>query len=151
MSHRLASGIIAAAILPLEENGAIDWETLARYIPQVAEGKPRAIAMNMAVSEVSSLEISEQLEVIRRCKSTLGGSVPLISGLNCTNTAAAIDLGERLVDAGAEALVIFPPVPAFIGGVSVAMIADYHQAIAESINVPMVAFPTNFATYPKGA
>ena len=75
MSHNLASGIISAAVLPFDDSGAIDWKTLERYIIQVAAGDPRAIAMNMAVSEVSSLEVPEQLEVIRRCKATLGRRV----------------------------------------------------------------------------
>ena len=54
MSHNLSSGIIAAAILPFTDSGAIDWNTLDRYIVQVAAGQPRAIAMNMAVSEVKA-------------------------------------------------------------------------------------------------
>ena len=151
MTHKLASGIIAAAILPFEENGAIDWKTLDRYIAQVAAGRPRAIAMNMAVSEVSSLEVSEQLEVIRRCKATLAGSCTLLSGLSVTHTTAARDHSRRLVDAGAEGIVIFPPIPAFLGNVSVAMIEEYHRAVAESVDVPLLAFQTNFITYPKGA
>lgn len=151
MTHQLATGIIAAAVLPFEEDGAIDWTTLDSYIAQVAEGKPRAIAMNMAVSEVSSLEITEQLEVIRRCKAALAGACPLISGLYVTHTAAARDLARRLVDAGAEAIVVFPPVPAFMGVVPIAMIEDYHCAVAEAVGVPLLAFQTNFANYPKGA
>ena len=38
MTHHLASGIIAAAVLPFKEDGAIDWTTLERYIAQVAAG-----------------------------------------------------------------------------------------------------------------
>ena len=151
MAHALASGIIAAAILPFEESGAIDWTTLERYIGQVSAGNPRAIAMNMAVSEVSSLEVSEQIEVIRRCKIAIAGRTPLLSGLNVTNTAAGIELAKRLADAGADGLVIFPPVPAFLGTPTVAMVADYHRAIAEAVRLPLLAFQTAFAPYPKGA
>lgn len=150
MSH-LASGIIVAAVQPFEDNGAIDWKTTARYVAQVAEGKPRAIAMNMAVAEVSSLEADEQLEVIRRCKATLAGTCTLLSGLSVTHTKAARDLARRLVDAGAEGLVIFPPVPAFLSQPTIAMIEDYHGAVAEVVDVPLIAFQTNFAPYPKGA
>ena len=150
MSHNLSSGIISAAILPFEENGAIDWKTLEHYIIQVAAGDPRAIAMNMAVSEVSSLEIAEQLEVIKRCKATLAGGCTLLSGLNVTHTGAAVDHAKRLVDAGAEGIVIFPPVPAFLSAPSVAMIVDYHSAVAEAVKVPLLAFQTNFCGYPKG-
>lgn len=151
MSSHLASGIIVAAVQPFEQNGAIDWDTTARYIAQVAEGRPRAIAMNMAVAEVSSLEVSEQLEVVRRCKSTLAGGCTLLSGLNVTHTNAARDLSRRMVDAGAEGLVIFPPIPAFLSHVSIAMVEDFHNAVAESVDVPLIAFQTNFMAYPKGA
>jgi len=152
MSHNLASGIISAAVLPFDDSGAIDWKTLERYIIQVAAGDPRAIAMNMAVSEVSSLEVPEQLEVLRRCKATLAGGCTLLSGLNVTHTAAAVDHARRLIDAGAEGLVVFPPVPAFLSAPSVSMIVDYHAAVAVAVavGVPLLAFQTNFCSYPRG-
>jgi 4-hydroxy-tetrahydrodipicolinate synthase len=151
MSHPLASGIIAAPVLPFRDNGAIDWPTLERYIAQVAAGGPRAIAMNMAVSEVSSLELDEQLEVLRRCKAVLAGGCTLLSGLNVTHTGAARDVSRKLVEAGAEGVVVFPPMPAFMGPVTVPMIEAYHRAVAESVDVPILAFQTYFASYPKGA
>jgi 4-hydroxy-tetrahydrodipicolinate synthase len=149
--HNLASGIVAAPVLPFKEDGAIDWPTLERYIAEVAAGRPRAIAMNMAVSEVSSLELDEQLEVIKRCKAVLAGSCALVSGLSVTHTAAARTVSKKLVDAGAEGIVVFPPMPAFMGGVTVPMIESYHRAVAESVDVPILAFQTFFASYPKGA
>ncbi|MEO8136555.1 MAG: dihydrodipicolinate synthase family protein [Betaproteobacteria bacterium] len=151
MTSPLATGVIVAAVQPFAESGAIDWDTTARYVTQVAQAQPKAIAMNMAVSEVSSLEVAEQLEVIRRCKATLAGSCTLLSGLSVTHTPAAKDHSRRLVDAGAEGIVIFPPMPAFLGGVSIAMIEDYHGAVAEAVDVPLIAFQNNVAAYPKGA
>src|SRR5262245_4421467 len=152
MTDHLASGIIVAAILPFTETDAIDWPTYDRYIAQVADGRPRAIAINMAVAEVSSLTEEEQLEIIRRTKAVLGGRCTLLSGVNVTNTAAAKSLSARMVDAGAEGIVIFPPVPAFLGAPPpISMIVDYHAAIAEAVpQVPLVAFQPPFVTYPKG-
>jgi 4-hydroxy-tetrahydrodipicolinate synthase len=150
MPHPLSSGVIAAAVLPYEENGAIDWPTLDRYIRQVAAGGPKAIAMNMAVSEVSCLDVPDQLEVIRRCKASIGGRCLLLSGVNATHTAAAVKLAGQLIEAGAEGLVLFPLLPAFIGAVSVDMVVDYHRAIAEVSTVPLIAFQTVFSKYPKG-
>ncbi len=150
MNSPLSSGVIAAAILPFEENGAIDWPTLDRYIRQVAAGKPRAIAMNMAVSEVSSLDLPEQLEILRRCKASIGGAVPLLSGVFASHTRAAVEMAPRLIEAGAEGLVIFPPSPAFNGPVTVDMVVGYHEAVARAVNVPLLAFQTVFSKYPKG-
>ena len=38
MAHILSQGIISAAVLPFETNGAIDWKTLDHYIAEVAAG-----------------------------------------------------------------------------------------------------------------
>lgn len=148
--HKLASGIIAAPPLPFKEDAAIDWSTLERYIAQLAQGGPRAIVMNMAASEVHSLELDEQLEVIQRCKSVIAGSCMLLSGLNASHTAAARDLACRLVDAGAQGIVPFPPLPAFTAPIPVAMVEAYHRAVAEAVDVPILAFQTAATQYPKG-
>jgi 4-hydroxy-tetrahydrodipicolinate synthase len=150
MKHELASGVIAAPILPFKDDGAIDWKTLDSYINEVGTARPRAVAMNMALSEVSSLDVPEQLDVIRKCKASLAGTCRLLSGVSASHTAAAVDLAPRLVDAGAEGLIVFPPTPAFIGTPSIQMIVDYHAAIAESVNLPMLAFQSVFSKYPAG-
>jgi 4-hydroxy-tetrahydrodipicolinate synthase len=147
----LASGIIAAPVLPLDESGSIDWSAFDRYLESVAAGRPKAIAMNMAVSEVSSLTLAEQVDVIRRAKQVLHGKCTLVSGVNTTNAPAAVELGRRMIEAGAEALVAFPPVPAFLGPVSASMVGDFHADIAKGVDVPLIAFETNFISYPTGS
>ncbi|MBN3801929.1 dihydrodipicolinate synthase family protein [Paraburkholderia sp. Ac-20336] len=147
----LATGIIAAPVLPLDESDSIDWSTLGRYMEGIAAGRPRAIAMNMAVSEVSSLSIAEQIEVIRYAKRVLADGCTLVSGVNTTNGPAAVELGCQMIEAGAEALVVFPPVPAFLGPVTVSMVEDFHGYIAEHLGVPLIAFETNFISYPAGS
>jgi 4-hydroxy-tetrahydrodipicolinate synthase len=102
------------------------------------------------MSEVSSLDVSEQLEVIKQCRASIKDTCRLLSGINATHTAAAVDLAPRLVEAGADGLVVFPPAPAFIGTPSVAMVVDYHAAIAKAVDVPQLAFQTVFSKYPPG-
>ena len=68
-----------------------------------------------------------------------------------THTRAAREHSRKLVDAGAEGIVVFPPVPAFLGPVSIAMIEDYHGAVADAVDVPLVAFQNNVAIYPRGS
>jgi 4-hydroxy-tetrahydrodipicolinate synthase len=148
--HKLSSGIIAAPPLPFRADATIDWAAMERYIAQVAQGKPRAIAMNMAASESSSLELDEQVEVIKRCKSVIGGACMLLSGVTVHHTAAARDLARKLVDAGAEGVIPFPPLPAFTAPIPVAMVEGYHRSIADAVDVPIVLFQTAATQYPKG-
>ena len=148
--HSIATGIIAAPPIPFKEDASIDWAALENYIAQVAQASPRAIAMNMAASEVSSLELDEQLEVVRRCRSVIDGACLLLSGVNATHTAGARDLARRLVDAGADGVVPFPPLPAFTAPLPVDMVEGYHRAIADAVDVPMILFQTFATQYPKG-
>lgn len=139
-------GIVSAALLPLHSDTSIDWRTLASYIAWIADQEPTAIAMNMDSSEVVALTRDEQLEVIRVCRGVLGGSCPLISGLAAGSTAEAIAFGRQLKGAGAQALAVFPPFPTFLGlPLPSEMIYRYHKAIADGVDLPIIAFQ-----FPKG-
>lgn len=153
MAHHLSSGIISAAVLPFENNGAIDWKTLERYMLEVAEGGPKAIAMNMDASEGYSLSLDEQIEVTSFVAKTLKGTgVTMMSGLLTSYTAQAADHARRLVDAGAESIAIFPPLPIFSGAPSRQMVREYHQAVIDAVDVPLVAFQVQpgHVNYPEG-
>lgn len=140
------SGVIAAPLLPMREGGDIDWPALERYMDWIAGQKPGAIAMNMDASEVIALTEDEQLEVVRICRSAIGGRVPFLSGIVAGSTKAAAAKAERLARAGVEGFPIFPPFPTFSGApVPAEMIVRYHRAIAEAARLPIICFQ-----FPKG-
>lgn len=151
MTHPFQAGIIPAPIMPFTENAAVDWSTLERYVAQMASGGISALAMNMAAAEVTALDHAEQIETLTRTKAVLAGAVPMLSGLVAGHTAGAVDHAKRLVDAGAEGLVVFPPLPTFMSKpLPVSIVADYHAAVVEAVDVPIVAFQTANASYPVG-
>jgi 4-hydroxy-tetrahydrodipicolinate synthase len=147
----LTTGIIAAPVLPFRNDGAIDWPTFDRYIAGVAAGGARAIAMNMAASEGGSLTPDEQGQVIKRAKAAVAGACPIISGVLSGYTMGAIAAAKRMVDAGADGLVIFPSLPTFIPKpVPIDMLVEFHADIANSVDVPVIAFQTSNSDYPPG-
>ncbi|QYK41732.1 MAG: dihydrodipicolinate synthase family protein [Paracoccaceae bacterium] len=151
MTNPFQSGIIPAPIMPFTESAAVDWRTMERYVGQMAGSGISALAMNMAAAEATALDHSEQLEALRRTKTVLAGSVPLVSGLIAGHTAGAVDHARRLVDAGAEALVVFPPLPTFLSRpLPAQIVADYHAAVMQAVDVPIIAFQTANASYPVG-
>lgn len=146
MLTRPFTGVIAAPLLPMHEGGAIDWATLERYMDWIAAQNPAAIVMNVDASEVISLEEDEQLQVIQVCRKAIGGRVPFLSGLVAGSTAGAARKAERLREAGAEGLTVFPPFPTFSGApVPQEMIVRYHRAIADASALPIICFQ-----FPKG-
>jgi 4-hydroxy-tetrahydrodipicolinate synthase len=151
MAFDLTQGVIAAPVTPFNPDESVDWVTLDRYMAEIAAGGPQGIAMNMAASEGGSLTIDEQLDVIRRTKKAAAGACAVLSGVVAASTTKAAELGKRLVDAGADALVIFPPLPTFISKpLPVEVVVDFHKAIADASGVPIIAFHTPFVDYPPG-
>jgi 4-hydroxy-tetrahydrodipicolinate synthase len=146
MLNRPFSGVIAAPLLPMHDDGAIDWPTLERYIDWIAAQRPAAIVMNMDASEVIALDDEEQYEVLRQCRRVVGGRVPMLSGVVAGSTRAAAGNAARLRELGAEGLAVFPPFPTFSGApVPAEMILRFHRAIAQASELPLICFQ-----FPKG-
>jgi len=141
MTHDAVKGIVAAPMLPMHPDQSIDWDGLAHYMGWVAEQKPTAIAMNMDASEGTTLTRAEQLEVMRVAKRAIAGKVPLFSGLIARFTADAVAWAQELKAAGAQGFAVFPPLPVFLGKPApVQMVYDYHKAIADAVDLPIIAF-----------
>lgn len=151
MAADLTSGVIAAPVLPFKEDGAVDWTMFERYIGRVVEGGARAVAINMAASEGGSLTPDEQAEVVRRTKVAVGGTCPIVSGVLSGYTIGAIAAARRMVEAGADALVVFPSLPTFIPKpIPIDMLVEFHADIATAVDVPVIAFQTSNSDYPPG-
>jgi 4-hydroxy-tetrahydrodipicolinate synthase len=134
-------GIVAAPALPMLPEASIDWDSLRSYLAWIAKQRPTAIAMNMDASEGPSLTRDEMLEVVRASREAIDGACPLVSGLIVGSTADAVAFGKELKGAGAQGLAIFPPFPTFLGNpVPARMIYEYHKAIADGVDLPLIAF-----------
>jgi 4-hydroxy-tetrahydrodipicolinate synthase len=134
-------GIVAAPVLPMHPDFSIDWDSLRSYLGWIATQNPTAIAMNMDASEGPSLTREEMLEVVRVSRDVIKNACPLVSGLIVGFTADAVSFGKALKAAGAQGLAIFPPFPTFLGNpVPTRMIYDYHKAIADGVDLPLIAF-----------
>jgi 4-hydroxy-tetrahydrodipicolinate synthase len=97
--------------------------------------------MNMDASEGPSLDRDEQLAVLHASREAIAGACPLFSGLIAGSTRDAVRWGRELKAAGAEGLAVFPPFPTFLGNpVPSEMIYRYHAAIADGVDLPLVAF-----------
>lgn len=134
-------GIVSAPVLPMKPDFSIDWDSLRSYLAWIAAQRPTAIAMNMDASEGPSLARDEMLEVVRVSRKVIGDACPLVSGLIVGSTADAVAFGRELKAAGAQGLAVFPPFPTFLGNpVPSRMIYEYHKAIADGVDLPLVAF-----------
>jgi 4-hydroxy-tetrahydrodipicolinate synthase len=146
MTTFTAKGIVAAPALPMLPDFSIDWDSLRSYLAWIARQRPTAIAMNMDASEGPALTREEMLEVVRVSRKVIADACPeapcpLVSGLIVGSTADAVAFGKALKATGAQGLAIFPPFPTFLGNpVPTRMIFDYHKAVADGVDLPLIAF-----------
>ena len=146
MTTFTAKGIVAAPALPMLPDFSIDWDSLRSYLAWITRQRPTAIAMNMDASEGPALTREEMLEVVRVSRKVIADACPeapcpLVSGLIVGSTADAVAFGKALKATGAQGLAIFPPFPTFLGNpVPTRMIFDYHKAVADGVDLPLIAF-----------
>lgn len=135
------NGLIPATLTPMTEDFEVDEAGLRKYIRWIVghEGL-KGIAVNMDTGEGPHLTRDEKKRIVSVWREEAGDRLPILAGVAGPSTANAIEDAQAAVEAGADALVIFP-VPAYAGtSLPPELPVAYHEAIAESVGVPIVLF-----------
>ena len=132
-------GIIPACVVTFDTSGRFDEAQYRRYLQWLLPQGPVALAINADTGEGPHLWPDERERVLRVAVDE-AGSIPVIAGLSAMFTAQAIEEGKRARDAGARGLLVFP-IPAYQGTpLDPAIPVGYHEAIAQGVGLPMIAF-----------
>ena len=132
-------GIIPACVVTFDADGRFDERQYRHYLQWLLPQGPVALAINADTGEGPHLWPDERERVLRVAVDE-AGDVPVIAGLSAMFTAQAVEEGKRARDAGARGLLVFP-IPAYQGTpLDPAIPVAYHEAIAQGVGLPMVAF-----------
>jgi 4-hydroxy-tetrahydrodipicolinate synthase len=145
-------GVIPAVLLPFDNDLAIDETGFRKHLRDVAatEGLS-AITINAHSTEVASCTFDEQKRVLEIAQDELGPRLPLVNGIWADGSIEAARLARMAAQAGASALLVFPPAP-FTLGQSPAMALAHVNRIADATDLPLIVFQYPLATgqgYPK--
>jgi 4-hydroxy-tetrahydrodipicolinate synthase len=133
-------GIYAATLTPFAADGSIDEERLAAHFRSVtAEPGIVGILCNGHAGENILLTRQERRRVIEMAAATIGATHIIVSGVVCEATAEAELHSRDAAEAGADAILVFPP---FSWALSQddAMALTHHRAIAEASGLPLMLF-----------
>jgi len=143
-------GIFAAPVLPMLENEEIDWDTLPGYINWLVEQRPTGLAINMDAGEGHSLSKAERRRVLETYVKHVNGRCKILAGIIANTVQEAIDLGLEAKQIGADAIVLFPPLPLFLGSPLPDEIPyTFHAEVAKAVDMPMIIFQFPFGTGPE--
>ena len=151
-AHYVPHGVIPAVLLPFADDLAIDEKSFRKHLRDVAATKGiSAITINAHSTEVASCTFDEQRRVLDVAQDEIGNRLPIVNGIWADGSLEAARIARMAEEAGASALLVFPPAP-FTLGQSPAMAVEHFKRIAGASGLPIIAFQYPLATgqgYPR--
>jgi len=151
-AHYVPHGVIPAVLLPFTDDLAIDEKSFRKHLSDVAATDGlSAVTVNAHSTEVASCSFDEQRRVLEIAQDEVGDRLPIVNGVWADGSIEAARLARMADQAGASALLIFPPAP-FTLGQSPAMPIEHFKRIADATSLPLIAFQYPLATgqgYPR--
>lgn len=134
------SGVHPAHLVPFDEDGeAILEEPLRDHLRSLdrMDGID-AMVTNGHGAEVFGLSPDERVRLVEIVDDTVAASSPVVSGLVAGSTREATREAGRLADAGADALLVFPPHTTINHRRETAV--GYVEAVGDAVDIPLVLF-----------
>lgn len=105
----LFRGTATALVTPFRSDGSIDTAAIERLVEfQITEGIEALVPCG-STGESATLTLAERLEVIERTIGTAQRRIPIIAGTGTNDTRTTIEITNRAVELGADAVLVVTP------------------------------------------
>lgn len=137
-----AEGVVPACLLPFKEDESIDEASLRRHLSDLAAiDGVTGVTVNGHASEVHACDVREQQTLTAIALDEIGDNTPIVCGIYAESTRGACKLAKAAEQAGAHALLIFPPnVLMFGGDVRPELAKEFVKSIADATSLPLIIF-----------
>ena len=133
----MIQGSIVALVTPMDENGAVDKESLEKLVRfHIEQGTDALVAVG-TTGESATLNEDEHCDVIKAVVDYAAGKIPVIAGTGSNSTAEAINLTRRAKAAGADACLIVTP---YYNKPTQQGLYLHHKAINDAVDIPQVLY-----------
>lgn len=101
-------GVYLIAVTPFKDNGEIDFESTDRMVDFYLEAGANGLTLLGVMGEAPKLTAQESGDFVERVLRRVGGKVPVIVGASAPGFAAMKALSQRVVDMGADGVMVAP-------------------------------------------
>lgn len=101
-------GVFPAVTTKLKDDGSLDMEAIKAGLNRLIDNGVGGVVMMGMVGENAQLTPDEKRTVLKIAVETIGGRVPIVSGLAETNTGSAIQFANDAEMIGVQGLMVFP-------------------------------------------
>jgi 4-hydroxy-tetrahydrodipicolinate synthase len=130
-------GSIVAMVTPMNRDGLVDEEALARLVEFHVENGTDAIVAVGTTGESATLDNEEHCHVIGRVVELAAGRLPVIGGTGANSTREAIHLTGMAKDAGVDACLLVTP---YYNKPTQHGLYQHFKAIAEAVDIPQILY-----------
>lgn len=109
MTSPLPTGLSAALVTPMKEDGSLDLAGLSRHVDRLIEGGVDILMPCGTTGESATLDPEEQRRVIATCVEAADGRIPVFAGSGSNSTAHSIRLTRAAREEGAAGLLLVTP------------------------------------------
>lgn len=138
--RRPFDGIYAANVCPFRPDYRIDEDALAEHVRWIADTPGMTgVLCNGHGGEVPTLAREERRRVIEVVREAIGDRAVIVSGVACEGTLEAMEHARDAHEAGADALLVFPPY-AWVLSQDARVALTHHRGILKAGRLPVMLF-----------
>lgn len=131
-------GTGVALVLPMFEDGSIDYEGYKRQVQRIIDGGVKALLVNGTTGEPATIDIEDEFELTKiTVEMAKGTGVKVIAGAGSNYTAQAIRKAKFNAEAGADANLVVTP---YYNKTSQRGLIEHYKAVAAASDLPLIMY-----------
>lgn len=131
-------GTGVALVLPMFEDGSIDYEGYKRQVQRMIDGGVKALIVNGTTGEPATIDIEDEFELTKiTVEMAKGTGVKVIVGAGSNYTAQAIRKAKFNAEAGADANLVVTP---YYNKTSQRGLIEHYKAVAAASDLPLIMY-----------
>lgn len=134
----ILEGTGVALVLPMFEDGSIDYEGYKRQVQRMIDGGVKALLVNGTTGEPATIDIEDEFELTKiTVEMAKGTGVKVIVGAGSNYTAQAIRKAKFNAEAGADANLVVTP---YYNKTSQRGLIEHYKAVAAASDLPLIMY-----------
>lgn len=131
-------GTGVALVLPMFEDGSIDYEGYKRQVQRMIDGGVKALLVNGTTGEPATIDIEDEFELTKiTVEMAKGTGVKVIVGAGSNYTAQAIRKAKFNAEAGADANLVVTP---YYNKTSQRGLIEHYKDVAAASDLPLIMY-----------
>ena len=131
-------GSAVALVLPMLDDGSIDYDGFKRQVQRMIDGGVQAILVNGTTGETPTIHIDEEFELTKIVmEMTKGTGIKVIAGAGSNDTETALKKAKFAKEVGADAILVVTP---YYNKTTQAGLISHYTAITKETNLPIILY-----------